>query len=269
MTSSWAANQFARQSQGSYFLCALLLLGLGGKSLSPAVAQDFVDHGVGSSAVESRGVATVKDTRGRHFIMAGFATDGRGGAGMGIYDLQTSQAKLLTAEQLIPYHSTVTLQALPGGLLVGGTDVAAPRGGREQATEGLLYLLDFATRKVVFQTVPVPGARYVRYLEVLPDGKVCGLAALGNYFVFDPQTRQVVHTEDWCAHGQEAGLAKVPEGPVYALMAMALFRLDGNGLTPTKLATPPQPAKYISPILGGRLYYAADTNLWSYRLPPD
>jgi hypothetical protein len=206
---------------------------------------------------------------GRHLIMAGFATDGRVGGGMGIYDLQAGQAELLTHEQLLPYHSTVTLQALPGGLLVGGTDVAAPGGGREQATEGLLYLFDFATRKVVFQTVPVPGARYVRYLEVLPDGKVCGLAALGKYFVFDPQTRQVVHTEDWSAHGPEAGLAKAEDGTVYALMAKAVFRLDGKGLTATKLATPPQPAKYIGPILGGRLYYAADTNLWSYRLPTD
>jgi len=206
---------------------------------------------------------------GEHVVMSGYATYGLAGGGMAIVNLRTSQAELLTHEQLIPGQATVALRVLPDGNLVGGTDVAAPGGGHEQATEGVLYLLDFKQRQVIFRMVPAPGARYVRYLEVAGNGLVCGLAAGGTYFVFDPRTRTIIHREDWSEYGQEAGLVAAPGGTVYALMERALLRLSGPELASQKLATPPTPATYIGPIVGDRLYYAAGSNLWSCGLRQD
>ncbi len=204
---------------------------------------------------------------GKHLLMAGYANYGLVGGGLGIYNLETNEAALLTHEELIPYQSTITLKLLSDGNLVGGTDVAAPGGGHEQATEGVLYIFDFNARKVVFQTVPVPGARFIKCLEIGPDERVYGLASGAVFFVLDPQTRQVVHRENWAAHGQERDLVRDPQGRLYALLERAIIRIEPHALGDVRLATPPVPISCGGPIVAGRLYFASGSDIWSYRLP--
>ena len=204
---------------------------------------------------------------GKHLLMAGYATYGLVGGGLGIYDLETSQAALLTHTELIPYHSTITLKVLPDGDLVGGTDIAAPGGGHVKGKEGVLYLLDFKTRKVRFQTVPVPGATFIKSLEVGPHGRVYGLAAGGKFFVFDVQKREVIQRDDWAAHGREVGITRGPRGKLYALLEKAIIEIEPQALECRQLATPPAPATAGPVILDdGRLYFASRPHLWSYGL---
>ena len=203
---------------------------------------------------------------GKHVMMAGYATYGLVGGGLGIYNLETREAALLTHNELIPYHSTITLEVLPDGNLVGGTDIAAPGGGHVKGTEGVLYLLDFKTRKVIFQTVPAPGAKYVKSLEVGPGGRVYGLAAGGKFFVFDVQKREVVHREDWAVHGRELGVARGPQGKLYALLEKAILEVEPRTLKYRKLATPPTSATVGPVIMDGRLHFASRSHLWSYGL---
>lgn len=206
---------------------------------------------------------------GHHILMAGYMGYGRRGGGLAIYDLATNQSMLITHENLIPDQSTITLKALPDGNLVGGTSIQTPGGGHPTAKEGVLYLLDWATRKVVFQTVPVAGATDVFSLEVGPDGLVYGLTAPGSdFFVFDPATRQVVHRESLAKYGglPRPAFLRGPEGKLYGLFTGAIVRIEPQTFQHHKLADAPGPISAGIAILEDRLYFAIGSHLWSYGL---
>jgi hypothetical protein len=206
---------------------------------------------------------------GHHVLMAGYMGYGRRGGGLAIYDLATDQSTLITHENLIPDQSTITLKALPDGNLVGGTSIETPGGGHPTAKEGVLYLLDWPTRKVVFQTVPIPGATDVFSLEVGPEGKVYGLTAPGSdFFVFDPPTRQIVHRESLAEYGglPRPALIRGPAGQIYALFTKAIVQIDPQTFQHQKLANAPGSISAGLAIQGGRLYFAIGSHLWSYGL---
>ncbi len=212
--------------------------------------------------------ATLAHPDGHTVLMAGYAGYGFVGGGLGMYDFGTETATLITHEDLIPYHSTISLAALADGTVVGGTDVGAPGGGHVVATEGVLYLFDWATREVVFETCPVPGARNIISLQVAPNGLVYGLAAGSVLFVFDPATREVTHTqslEEWGGTPRDS-LFLGPEGEVYAQLTRAIVRLAPDTFEPTLVATPPVAINVGGPLVDGRLYFGSSSRLWSYKL---
>jgi streptogramin lyase len=201
-------------------------------------------------------------------MMAGYAGYGLCGGGLGIYNLETQEATLVSHENLVPNQSTITLRALPDGNLVGGTSISAPGGGHTSAKEGVLYILDWPTRKVAFQTAPVPGASEVFAVEVGPDGLVYGLASGSKYFVFDPKIRKVVHTEDLSAYGAlpRHPLILGPDKNIYAIFTKAVVRLEPGTFKNTKLADAPMGITAGLALVKGRLYFSSGSHLWSFDL---
>ena len=60
-------------------------------------------------------------------MMAGFADHGLCGGGVGMVDLDSGDATLLTADRVtLPGHSPITLVSLASSDLVGGTSVDCP-----------------------------------------------------------------------------------------------------------------------------------------------
>jgi dienelactone hydrolase len=205
---------------------------------------------------------------GVHVIAAGFMDYGHVGGGLGIVNLQTGESTLLTHEQVLPRHSTHSIKALPSGNLVGGTSVFAPGGGHTVEKEGVLYVLDWATRKVVFQTVPVPGAAEVFSLEVGGNGLVYGLASGSQFFVFDPQKQTVVRREDLCSLGElvRPALGRGPDGTVYGVLSRTVFRIGPEDHRITTIAESPVPITAGLAIQDGRIYFGSQAQLWSCRL---
>ena len=205
---------------------------------------------------------------GRHVMMSGFAGYGMCGGGLGIYDLETGRVSLITHKDLIPYQSTIAIKALPNGDLVGGTSVNTPGGGHPQAEGGVLYVMDWATKAVVFQTTPVPGAPEVFSIEVGADGLVYGLVTGSRFFVFDPEAGRVVYREDLSDYGgmPRYTLERAPDGGLCAAFSNAIVRIDSGTFRHERLATPPQPVTAGTVIHGGRLYFASQSHLWSYRM---
>lgn len=204
----------------------------------------------------------------RHAIVAGFMDYGLVGGGLGIIDLQTGATELLTHERVVPTHSTHSLRALPDGNLVGGTSVLAPGGGHPAEAEGVVYLFDWVQRRVVFRTVPVPGAAEVFSIEVGANGLVYGLATGSQFFVFDPARRTVIHREDLSRLGElvRHALGRGPDGNVYGVLGKAVFRVEPGDHRVTVLATPPGPITAGLAITGGRLYFGSQAHVWSCRL---
>ena len=201
--------------------------------------------------------------------MAGFAGYGLCGGGLGIYDLATEQATLIPHEQIIPYHSTLTLKALPNGDLIGGTSIETPGGGHPKAKEGVLYTMDWETRQVVFQTVPVPGAAEVLNIEIGPDRRVYGLTSGSTFFVFDPNEKKVIHREDLSAYGdvsRHRSLVCGSDERLYAAFTNAIVSIEPDTFRHEKLATPPALITAGIALHKRRLYFASRSQVWSYGL---
>ncbi len=212
--------------------------------------------------------ATLAHPDGHTVFMAGYAGYGMVGGGLGIYDLTTEEAALITHENLIPFHSTIALAALPDGTVVGGTTVGAPGGGHVVSKEGVLYLFDPATRKVTFQTCPVPDASTITALEVSPSGLVYGLTSGSELFVFDPATRTVTHTkklEDWAGVPRDS-LFLGSNGDVYGQFSKAIVRFDPETFEGSLVATPTVGINVGGPLVDGRIYFGSSSHLWSYQL---
>ncbi|MBM3475002.1 MAG: hypothetical protein FJX75_17205 [Armatimonadetes bacterium] len=203
---------------------------------------------------------------GRHVIMAGFMGYGLRGGGLAIHDVETGDTQLLKHTDVIPDQSTIALAALPNGDLVGGTSIQTPGGGHATATEGVLYIMDWATRKVIWQTVPVPGAAEVCSLAVDPDGLVYGIASNLEFFVFDPAKREIVHRASLAEYG---GLPRQvfvngEDGRVLGILSKSIIRIEPKTFAVEKLADAPAGISAGVAVLGGRLYFASGSHLWSY-----
>lgn len=212
--------------------------------------------------------ACITDATERWVAAGGFAGYGLCGGGLAVHDRETDETSLLTHQELIPYQSTIAMDFLPSGDLVGATSILAPGGGHVQAEEAVLYILDWETRQVSFQTVPVPGARQIISVQVGSDGLVYGVAEGSTLFVFDPERREMVHTEDLSDYGgtPRQTLLAGPDGAMYGAFTASIVRIQPRTFEHEKLADVPRGISAGGAIHGGRLYYASGSHLWSYGL---
>lgn len=204
---------------------------------------------------------------GRTVLMAGFAGYGITGGGLGLYDMQAKKATLLTHKELIPNESTISMRALPGGDIIGGTSIEAPGGGHTRAVQATLYVLDWQTKRVIFKTNPLPGIREIISLEIGPDGLVYGLGSGSNLFVFDPKKGKVVHQGDLSQYGGVPRQALLlANGKLYAAMTKALISIDIKTYQVTKIVDMPPGVTVAAVYSNGQLYFSCDGHLWSYDL---
>jgi len=207
---------------------------------------------------------------GRHVMMAGFAGYGLCGGGIGIFDLETKEATLLTAdEHLLPGHSCITLKALPNRDLVGGTSISAPGGGHAIAKQAELFILDWAAKKIAFHFAPVPKDPNIVSIEVMPDGLVYGLSGRSTFFVFDPKARELVHSESYKAYGgvPRHALHRGPDGKLYAILGKAIVRITPGTFAHEKLADTPTRVTAGGALSNGLLCFACGSHVWTYAVP--
>ena len=61
-------------------------------------------------------------------------------------------------------------------------------------------------------------------------------------------------------------MALGPDGKIYALFGEAIARITPGTFVHEEVARPGVPIKAGLAIVGGRLYFSSDANLWSYSL---
>ena len=227
----------------------------------------------GSDPAITRPHALLAHPDGRHLTMGGTPDYGHTGGGLFIYDLEAGSGQVLSHEQLLQDHSTLSLVALPDGNLLGGTTVAPGTGGQAKATEAELYLFDWASRQVVWRKALIPGTTGITDLLPAPDGLVYGIAANSTFFVFDPETRSLVHEESLSSYGPPAGaqgpriMSLGPDGVIYVLFAKAVVTVEPGTFRHRKLADSPVSIEAGVVLREGRIYFTSGSHLWSYAIP--
>src|SRR5690625_257626 len=214
---------------------------------------------------------------GREIAMTGGGAYGVTGGGMMIYDLDVGKRERIEHDAIVQYHATRAFVFPSDKLLVGGTTVAPGTGGVRKASEAVIYLMDWESREVVYQEVPVAGDPTVLDLIVGSDELVYGLTSGGTIFAFDPETREIVAQSSAKEYGRTTGgqgsrvLHLASDGQIYALFAQAIVRIglvDSNGeIGHEKVGQPPAGITTGGTLLGDRIYYASGSRLWSYAVP--
>jgi hypothetical protein len=155
--------------------------------------------------------------------------------------------------------------------VIGGTTIEAMGGGHVVATEAEIYFFDIATQKVTFHTAPIQGARAINALHVGPFGKVYGLTIEGQFFVFDLQTKTVIHKADWTQWGYAFNPGHLfwnaPNGRIGVMLSKALLEIQPD-YSVRKLADLPAGSGAGGVVLNNRLYFATGSHLRSVSLAP-
>lgn len=211
---------------------------------------------------------------GKTLVLAGTPGYGYTGGGLLFWDRETGSGMLVTHADILPEHSTMSLVALPGGKLLGGSTTDPGTGGERKAKEAELYLMDMASKRVEWREVVIPGVQGYIDLCLGPNGVVYGIADGIRFFAFDPAERRLLHIEDtedrFGPTGYQQGHRKLvmgPDGALYALFLRAITRVDYVTHQPVSLVEPPVPVYYGGDILDGRLYFATTSHLYSWPLP--
>lgn len=210
---------------------------------------------------------------GKTIIMSGTPEYGYTGGGLLLWNRAKKSQLLLKDTDVIPDQSTMSLVALPKGLLLGGTTTAPGTGGEKKATEAELYLLDMATKKVVWHQVVLPGVQEYSDMILGPKGLVFGIADKKKFFVFDPVKKQVIHQQDAAATFGPATAEQSPRifvpGPkkeFYLLFKRGIVRLDPDTFQLSQVSASPVPIDAGGDYLEGRIYFVSGSHLCSFQL---
>ena len=230
-------------------------------------------HGGGEARrLYGRPLAALAHPDGEHVLMSGIPYRGDVGAGLYIYNVRTAEEQVLRPDDLVPDQGIQAMAALPDGDVLLGSTTAAGTGGTRVAKEAVISRLDWESRTIADTWVPVPGASSITDLIVPHDGLVYGLAPGGVFFVLDPETGAVIHTETITQYGGMTGtqaprvMALGPDGHIYVLFRDAIARIETGTFRHTEVARPGVPITAGITIADGRLYFASDRHLWSYDL---
>ncbi len=204
---------------------------------------------------------------GEHVIFGGYGGYGVVGGGLYIYNVQNGAGQVLPSDRLIPHHSTLCIVPLPGGDLLCGTTIEAPGGGKPKEAEARLYRLDWQRKEVIYSEVPIEGEQSVALMEIDDSGLVHAFTDT-VHFVYDPQARRVLsrHNIEAWGHTVRQGLVKGGDGHIYGVRSQAIFRISAGSHEPVLLTRPPVEITAGLVMLGRRLYFASNENIWSVSL---
>lgn len=211
---------------------------------------------------------------GNTLILAGTPGYGLTGGGLMLWDRRAGRKTVLTDRQLIPDQSTMSLVALEGSRILGGTTTSPGTGGRRKADQAELYLFDMAQGRIEWHEPVLPGVREYTDLCLGPDGTVWGIADGATFFVFDPVQRKVVHQQALkppltraVVHQGPRAFVRNDDGAIYLLMVGGIARIDPLTRKIHLVAKPPVAVTAGGDILDGRIYFASGSHLISYPLP--
>ena len=206
---------------------------------------------------------------GRDVIMGGQPDYGHTGGGLLIWDRQAESATVLTHEELIEHQIPRCLASLPDGTIFGGTDTHPAGGGVRKADCAQLFEFDLSTHSITWTAAPLDDVDRYQDLTVTSDGTVLGIADGDRFFVFDPAEASILHEqhldEPTIDHQGPHIFVEGPEDRVFVLFRNGrIAEYDPTTYGLHTVATSPMPIRNGGGIHNNRLFFATDTNVYSW-----
>lgn len=167
---------------------------------------------------------------------------------------------------LIRDQSVVTL-ATWKDKLVGGTSVGGGGGSHPTQKEAKLFVWDPKTKKIEFETVPIPGANALDGFLTAPNGLVYGIGN-GTLMGFDPASREVRFRKSVPFRNtifNSAGIG--PDGRIWGLAREGIFAIDTRTNETTLVAKAPERITAGFAIRDGGIYFISGPSVYRYRFP--
>ena len=189
---------------------------------------------------------------------------GKLGGPLAAWDTEAGTVELLA--HVVQDQSVITL-AVWRKLIGGGTTIAGGGGSHTTAKEARLFLWDPGTRKKIFETVPVAGARQINDLIAAPNGLLYGIAGR-TLFVFDPAAREIkVRKQLPFSRTIYNAIAVGPDRKLWGLAAAGIFRIDPETNDAVLIASAPKPVTAGFALRDGKIYFASNAEVWRWTLP--
>ncbi len=211
---------------------------------------------------------------GRWVILAGTPGYGYTGGGLLFWDREAEEQTVLTHEDLIPWQSAMSLAPLPDGNLLVGSTIAAGTGGEVRADLAELYIVDIDSMEMIWHEPLLDGAHGYTDMIAGPNGKIFGICDRTRFFVFDPESRSIVHEFDTSEQfggsvSQQGTRAFVEddEGNIYILFNRGIAQLDPETYEITMLSEAPLTIGGGGDYLDGRIYFYSGSHVYSWEVP--
>jgi outer membrane protein assembly factor BamB len=194
---------------------------------------------------------------------------GQLGGAISVYDPKTGEKRVY--RHIVQNQSIASLAYIEKfDLFAAGSSVRGGGGTRAVEREAKLILWNPKEEKKVFEIIPVPGAKTILSLASTTEGRLYGTTDDEKVFVFDVEKREVQKVLILEFNGPiEISLQPGPEGKFYGLSKEAIFFIDPKDDRVSLLAKPPVPITSGMAILGRKIYYGSDANLFEFEIPVD
>jgi hypothetical protein len=213
---------------------------------------------------------------GKLVILAGTPGYGYTGGGLLFWDRTTRTRVLRTHEELLPEQSVMSLAMLPDGNVIGGSTTSAGTGGEKKAEQAELFILDPASKTIVWHEPLFPGAQNYTDLHSGSDGVIYGVVDRKTFFVFDPETRRVVYQKDMeeqfgPTNSQQGPrvFVNTPDGRIYMLFAKGIARVLPDTFDIRMEAESPVAIGPGGDFFQGRIYFGHGSHLYSWQVPAE
>ena len=155
-------------------------------------------------------------------------------------------------------------------LIAGGSSVLGGTGTRASEKEAKLMLWDPKEEKKIFEIIPVSGAKTILSLATTVDGRVYGITSNEKVFVFDPEKREIKKVFDLgFKEPREISLQLGPDLRLYGLAKEAIFFIDPRNDQISLVLSPPVPIHSGMAMLGRKIYFGSNANLWEFEIPDE
>jgi len=209
---------------------------------------------------------------GKTIIMSGTPEYGYTGGGLLFWNREKKTGTVLQDSSVILDQSTMSLVALPGGKLLGGTTTSPGTGGEKKAEEALLYIMDIKSMRLEWQKVMIPGAQSYSDMRQGPDGLVYGMTDRKNFFVFDPVNHKIIYQEEAESRFGPGTAKDSPRifvsglnGEIYLLLRNGIVGIEPGSFRLKMVAESPFPIETGGDYLDGRIYFVSGSHLCSYK----
>ena len=209
---------------------------------------------------------TLADPHGKIFV-GGYPDYGILGGAIGVYEPGKDERR--TYRHVIENQSIASMAYVKRlDLIAAGGSVRGGTGTRAVEKEAKLILWDPKEEKKVHEVIPVPGAKTILSLVSTEGGRLYGITDTEKVFIFDAAKRKVRKLFDLGFKDPiDISLLPGPDGKIYGLSREALFAIDPKDDQVSRLASSPVPITSGMALLGRKIYFGSDANLWEFEIP--